>query len=286
MPSRLTTFIHLAKPPAIRWSLWVLAVLGGYDLFCNQFGLPTARSLWGMTGSLLPWWGWLLIAHAIGVYALFEYVRRLPLGTGGLDSEGSWRVKLDEHKSILRLEVQQLEVKLKVLADDLDVLKASVEITVRETSDKFRVLERMLDEQREIIDDKLHAIHVSLRAIYTRELLEKAAEVIRQDFSAMCDRLLSGEAYDAIKWQQWEEMEVHWRRKLEDWVHIASSLLPDVRASVYEFSDERYREGWTISDTQFPSAEAVRCFKKARITYRQWEEAEKKVDTRLIAIAY
>lgn len=29
----------------------------------------------GMTGALLPWWGWLLVLQALFTYALFEYVR-------------------------------------------------------------------------------------------------------------------------------------------------------------------------------------------------------------------
>lgn len=55
----------------------VPTVAGAYQFCCDQFDFPTLPKLWGMTTALVPWWGWLLIAQAGFVYALFEYVRRM-----------------------------------------------------------------------------------------------------------------------------------------------------------------------------------------------------------------
>lgn len=74
--SRIKTISAFLGPWYVKVAAAIPAFLGTYDIFCNQFGAPKVPELWGMTGSLLPWWGWLLILQAVFVYALFEYVRR------------------------------------------------------------------------------------------------------------------------------------------------------------------------------------------------------------------
>lgn len=49
---------------------------GLYQFGCDQFGWPKLPVLLGITTEIVPWWGWLLIAQAGFVFALFEYVRR------------------------------------------------------------------------------------------------------------------------------------------------------------------------------------------------------------------
>ena len=73
--SRLSTIRELLRPPLVKiiGLLWI--GLTTWDVLSSQFDWPNLRSVWGMTGSLLPWWGWLLVLQAIFVYALFEYVR-------------------------------------------------------------------------------------------------------------------------------------------------------------------------------------------------------------------
>lgn len=60
----------------MRVLLGLVAAVGGYDAVSNQFGLPTLRKLLGLSGSLLPWWGWVIALEAVVIYALFEYVQR------------------------------------------------------------------------------------------------------------------------------------------------------------------------------------------------------------------
>jgi hypothetical protein len=80
--SRARTLVALLKPKVVRIGLVLFSVLAAYDTLANQLELPTARRWWGISGSLLPWWGWLLILQGIFVYALFDYVRRLPRSSG------------------------------------------------------------------------------------------------------------------------------------------------------------------------------------------------------------
>lgn len=106
-----------------------------YDAASNQFGFPKISALWGMSGDLLPWWGWLLIGQAVFVYALFEYVRR-GLATPPVQNEN-------------------LDARLRVLEGSspdfghLGVLENAVE-RLAKLDPRVEALERL---QREIIDD-------------------------------------------------------------------------------------------------------------------------------------
>jgi hypothetical protein len=68
--------VRFSAPWLARLLVGIPAVAGFYQFGCDQFDWPKLPALWGMTGAGLPWWGWLLIAQAGFVYALFEYVRR------------------------------------------------------------------------------------------------------------------------------------------------------------------------------------------------------------------
>jgi hypothetical protein len=76
MLTKLSFIYELTRPKIVRIVLALWAFSATYDGVANQYGLHKIPALWGMTESLLPWWGWLLVAQAVFVYALFEYVRR------------------------------------------------------------------------------------------------------------------------------------------------------------------------------------------------------------------
>jgi hypothetical protein len=69
--------------------IWVLGGAGAgiYQFGCDQFSWPKIPALWGMTGVVMPWWGWLVIAQMGFTYGLFEYVRRasIPAPVDGPD---------------------------------------------------------------------------------------------------------------------------------------------------------------------------------------------------------
>ena len=73
---RISALREVFRPKFVRFGSIALACLFAYDAASNQLALPKISQLWGVSGSLIPWWGWLLILQTIFVYALFEYVRR------------------------------------------------------------------------------------------------------------------------------------------------------------------------------------------------------------------
>lgn len=79
---RIKTLRRVLQPRLVRWGLGAVALLGGYDVLCNQLGLPPIKSIAGLSvpsvavpASILPWWGWLLMLQIPFTYGLFEYVR-------------------------------------------------------------------------------------------------------------------------------------------------------------------------------------------------------------------
>jgi hypothetical protein len=69
-------FWGLVRPRAVRWGAILIGAVSFYDAISSQFGLPKLGTLVGGNGTLLPWWGWALVAQALLVVALFEFVRR------------------------------------------------------------------------------------------------------------------------------------------------------------------------------------------------------------------
>lgn len=87
--SRISTLRAIWAPRLVKVAFGAVALVAGYDSFSSQFGFPKLGTVLGMSGTLLPWWGWLLILQAIFVYALFEYVRRMsPARSQGINSGG------------------------------------------------------------------------------------------------------------------------------------------------------------------------------------------------------
>lgn len=82
---------------------------GIYQFGCDQFDWPKLPALWGMTGQLIPWWGWLIVALAGSVFALFEYVRR-NVGSNPTDDGTATPAHYDDAN--LRGEVEALQAKL------------------------------------------------------------------------------------------------------------------------------------------------------------------------------
>ena len=83
--SRLQTLGAVLRSWVARLVVGGSIFAGIYQFGCDPFDWPKLPALWGMTGVLVPWWGWLLIAQAGFVYALFEYVRRAPLAANIMD---------------------------------------------------------------------------------------------------------------------------------------------------------------------------------------------------------
>ena len=93
---RLPRFAQTAKN--LLWGHWLVrifffawALIAGYDTFSGVLGQITPWSPWPIrqlfglamtTGShLLPWWGWLLVLQGLVLFAIIDYLSRLPVRT-------------------------------------------------------------------------------------------------------------------------------------------------------------------------------------------------------------
>jgi hypothetical protein len=74
--AKKSVLAEVLRPKLVRYGGLLMALVAAWDAISNQFSLPKMGRLLGMSGSLLPWWGWLLILQALFVYGLFEYVRQ------------------------------------------------------------------------------------------------------------------------------------------------------------------------------------------------------------------
>jgi hypothetical protein len=143
-------------------------------------------------------------------------------------------------------------------------------------------LEKWVAVQR---DDSLKT-REALHTIVLRERLAQLEAEIRQDASDLYDRLKGGEVYDEQKWRQWENVHGHWETKLNDWLGGATWYGLAVQQRTLTVDDEKYGAQWSVADTQFPNAEAVRRFKKFRIVQQQWESIVPEVRSGMEQVAF
>jgi len=95
---------EILRPWRSRIAVGLPIAAGAYQFLCDQFDFPKLPALWGMTGVLVPWWGWMLIAILGANYALFEYVRRIAPNPSG-SSDGGEISRLEQR--IARIEERQ-----------------------------------------------------------------------------------------------------------------------------------------------------------------------------------
>jgi len=91
MPEKhFETLRAIFRPWYVKAASAAFTVLGGYDVISNQFpSLPKLQAVIGMSGAVMPWWGWLLALQSVFVLGLFDYVRRniVPLSGGKGDEK-------------------------------------------------------------------------------------------------------------------------------------------------------------------------------------------------------
>lgn len=145
---------------------------------------------------------------------------------------------------------------------------------------------RDVGKTSELVKDHRERTLEALYAIGARERLNGLEAAINQDASDLYDRLKGGEHYDAQKWLQWENILAHWEASLTEWLGTATWYALAVKERTLTVDEALYGQGWTISEAQFPNAEAVRRFKKFRIIYRNWLEVLPQVRTGMDAVAF
>lgn len=135
---------------------------------------------------------------------------------------------------------------------------------------------------------KLHSNQTreSFAALQQRETLARLAGMIEEKASILYDRLKSGESCSPEDWKTWEQNHRQWRSFILHWVEQGRFYVNDLETKILNTPDEKYEGEWTVSDDQFPTADAVRKFKQHRIQQRHWEEMKEKVDNNIRQVAF
>ena len=214
----------------------------------------------------------------------------------------------------IRITVENLEIELKsaqenlreqvkettVVSNRLDTVTKLTNKMSGQTSEYVELLRSQDETLRNEMRDLHHRAEVANRelsklsqrvgesfaALQQREFLSVFDRHIGVHSSTLYDRLRAGERYDERDWAEWEKVHCQWRSMLNRWLDNARFYFRDISDVVLRTDDEKYRGEWTVSDEQFPNAEAVRTFKQYRIQQSQWEEAKEAVESRIKQVAF
>jgi hypothetical protein len=194
--SRVSTLRAILQPKLVRILGGGALCLGAYDAASSQFDLPKLSSVWGMSGSLLPWWGWFLILQSVFVYALFEYVRRPRESAGsapGSLSDGDTLEAInvliqDAEKRLGRLEHNHSNFRDTVAAaqHDVEQLKTKMDAVIEGViADRALELVAELDAK---IGQERPILMVPNEHSYLPNMLDEARRII-EGIAAWCRRM-------------------------------------------------------------------------------------------------
>lgn len=317
--SRLVVLHEIFRP----WYVKALAImaavptgLGAYDACCNQFGWPKLPKVWAVTLALVPWWSWLLILQAVFVYALFEYVRGAGFRQGSAGTpyeDGTLSSKVDQLNRTYRAVIddyQRMSALESNLDNGMDQLKTSIQGQFEKVGMALQIIEGKANQATSLMEEveqsranitiatqditnlasTMKAFHdnvqSSFAALRNRERLTVLEGEIWRDASDLYDRLHAGEIYDSANWNQWENVHGHWEAKLAEWLEQGTWYAMAVKEQTLSVDDKDYGLSWSVADSQFPTAEAVRRFKKFRIIQQQWEAVVPQVKSGMDLVAF
>lgn len=254
MQNRLNTLQNLARPLWVKVSGISVALAGVWQFGCDQLGWPRLPQAWAIVDAHVPWWGWLITLQTIFVASLFEYVRRntsfVPATSETAHSSellDSVEAMLSEKLGFYDIKVEQIRVDTAIVTSDLKKLAAKTAKS----------------------DEKIMGSFFALQA---RERLATLESQIEEDAAKLYDSLKAGEVYSAEKWQQWEVIHKQWNERLNEWLAIGTWYAEEVKARTLTIDESLYAAKWSIAESQFPDAEAVRKFRKHRITLMNLRE--------------
>jgi hypothetical protein len=212
--TRFAAIRDILRPWYVKAAVGLPVALGTYDVCCNQFGWPKIPALWGMTGLLLPWWAWLLIAQAAFVYGLFEYVRRTAFQPSAMNSD----VAYDD--SELRRMVIEADRRGKEALERLASLDDALRNTIKVNDDKARKrLEKLETQYPKVIEDYQRMTGLEAR-------LEEARDNISNDVANLDARSMANEtALQAVIDNMRHRHEEHGARQAEEWQKMFDSIL-------------------------------------------------------------
>jgi hypothetical protein len=140
-------------------------------------------------------------------------------------------------------------------------------------------LEEQMKKNDECLRESLHAVHA-------REQLNEMTREIEFDASQLYDRLKAGEHYTPQDWDHWTNIEHHWERTLKRWIDTSRWYSKAVKERILTVDDNEYDDDWSVLDKQFPTADAVRRFKRHRIIQRHWETVRGDVERGVVLVAF
>jgi hypothetical protein len=196
--------------------------------------------------------------------------------------EGSYKTVLDDY--------QRMRASLESMTQRLDEQRTWLQSIESGQSQAAERLEALLTREAERVDALIkkldEKVSRSFYALRTKEALDQIATDIEADADILYARFANGETYDAAAWDKWENVHYHWIGLIRTWIEHGKWYFGNLTTAVIEVPDHKYRGDWTVSDSQFPNAEAVRVFKKFRIIQTQWQEVRDKVRENLYYVAY
>jgi hypothetical protein len=248
---------ELLRPLWVRVLLPVSLGVGTYDGVSSQFNLPKLSQLFGKTGALLPWWGWLLVIQAVAVAALFDFVRRnVPVIVTAVEQT--------PNQGYLYLDTK------------LENVRVDGEINKRDLA--------KLDARLKHVSDRTAQ---AFNALHVREQLAEAERLMAVDVELLHEKLRSGGVHDVASWNAWESVYHHWETNLKHWLGWGKFYFAGLERRVLEVSEEEYsRSRWDVEDHQFPTADANRRFKRHRLILSHWNEVRGTVINNIGSVAF
>lgn len=194
----------------------------------------------------------------------------------------SIKASLSEHEIAFRESVNKIEKEIASHAAQIFQINTENGERQRIIGANSQRIENLYNTVEDHRDKVLHSLH----AIGAISRLADTEAQIRSDAAELYDRLRAGEKYDTLKWRQWENVHDHWMQCLTTWLDNGTWYAVAVKGRTLTVNDAKYGQDWTVSDDQFPNAEAVRVFKKFRIIHTQWEEVVPDVKDGMEKVAF
>lgn len=266
------------------------AAIASYDGISNQMGWPKIPALWGMTGYLLPWWGWLLLTQGILVLALFEYVRRNSDVSAEQPGVSDERLREIAEQVLTSIWHETVNPTIR------DSLAAKLVVVER---DLFAQIDERFDSQIKQIatqagefagfkaetEKRLLMNDYALAAMGHREVLLKYAADLESGSDSLDLAVRGGSLLATAEWNDWERDYKTWRSQLEHWLIFASPYSADIEL-VKKLPDNIHKLRWTFGDSHFPNSAAIHEYRSFCVILHNWNEIKNKVHTSVRKVAF
>lgn len=193
----------------------------------------------------------------------------------------------------LEASISTLESDLSSLSAKFDGMREAFSSRLDEISEKLELVrvdgvinEKSLKTIEEKLEKECKQRALSFYALRTIDALESLEADMRRDAEDLSAKLLSGGKYDDQSWQSWESVNHHWESNLKNWEQHAKWYAFETEKRIFAVEENEFGGSWTITDDQFPTADAQRRFKRFRILERHWEGVRDEVMNGINSVAF